>query len=119
MLAYKTYEFPTLSCDNTCDRITIVYLRVVYGQIRRYTDENAIVYGRSKRRLHTISVFSPYTDQYDRIRIRRYTIVIRSQVLRQNMVVNDRIFPVYGCIRPFTEFVTFDLGMHSSSNGVG
>ena len=26
------------------------------------------------------------------------------------MVVNDRIFPVYGCIRPFTEFVTFDLG---------
>jgi hypothetical protein len=46
-------------------------------------DENTIVYGLRKRRLHTISVllrFSPYTDQYDRI-------------------------------QPFTEFVTFDLGM--------
>jgi hypothetical protein len=79
-----------------------------------YTDENAIVYGFSKRRLYTISVllrFSPYTDQYDRKRLRRYTIVILSQVLLQNIVVNDRIFSVYDCIRPFTEFVTFDLGI--------
>jgi hypothetical protein len=51
-----------------------------------------------------------HMDKYDRIRIRRYKIVIRSQVLRLNMAINDRIFPVYGCIRPFTEFVTFDLG---------
>jgi hypothetical protein len=27
-------------------------------------------------------------------------------------VVNDRIFLVYGCMRSFTESVTFDLGIH-------
>ena len=30
---------------------------------------------------------------------------------RTSMVVNDHIFPVYSRIRPFTEFVTFDLGI--------
>ncbi len=43
-------------------------------------------------------------------RIQRYTTVIRPHVIRRNMVVNDRIFLVYGRIRSFTESVTFDLG---------
>ncbi len=97
----------------TCDRITIVYLHVVYGEIRRYTDKKTVVYCLRKRRPYTISVlsrFSPYTIVSLRVRLRRHTIVIRSHVLRQNTVVYDRIFSVYGRIPPFTESVTFDLG---------
>ncbi len=98
----------------TCDRITIVYLHVVYGEIRRYTDKKTVVYCLRKRRPYTISVlsrFSPYTIVSLRIRLRRHTIVIRSHVLRQNTVVYDRIFSVYGRIPPFTTVVTFDLGI--------
>jgi hypothetical protein len=76
----------------------IVYLRVVYGQIRRYTDENAIVYGLSKRRLHTISVllrFSPYTD---------------TEIYDRNTITG--IKAKHGRKRPFTEFVTFNLGIN-------
>jgi hypothetical protein len=57
-----------------------------------------------------LSRFSPYTIVSLRVRLRRHTIVIRSHVLRQNTVVYDRIFSVYGRIPPFTESVTFDLG---------
>ena len=57
---------------------------------------------------------SLYMIVNDRIQLRRYTIVIRSRVIRRNAVVNDRIFPVYGRIRSFTESVTFDLGWYDN-----
>ena len=103
-------------------RNTMIYMVQYYDRISPspYTQEYGNI--RSKIRSFTIlvyairirspfcSVFLLYTIVFHRIRSWRYTIVIRYHVIRQNTVVNDRIFPVYGGIRPFTESVTLDLG---------
>ena len=53
---------------------------------------------------------SPSTIAFLRIQSRRYTIVIRAQVLRQNTVVYDRNRIVCGRKRPDTNSVNLDLG---------
>ncbi len=59
--------------------------------------------------------FPLYTIVLLRMRSRRYTIVIRSHVLRQNTVVYGRIVNVYGRLRPYTDLVTVDLGIATYS----
>jgi hypothetical protein len=49
-----------------------------------------------------------------RIRSRRYTIVIRSHVTRQNTVVNREIRSVHGRLRAYMESVFVDLGLNHS-----
>jgi hypothetical protein len=71
-----------------------------HGRKRPHTKKYDDLHVRTKMRSFTVLVNgdcirSPFCSVFLRIRIRRYMIVIRSQVLRQNMVVNDRIFPVY------------------------
>jgi hypothetical protein len=51
------YVFLPESRRDHMDRITIVYLRVVYGDIWRYTEETTVVHCLSTRRPYTISLF--------------------------------------------------------------
>ena len=87
-------SYTTVFCRITCARITIVYLRdcirretIVDGEIRRKTDT---AYGFRIQESYTVvflSVYgciSPYTT-------RRYTIVIRAQVIRQNTAIHGRL----------------------------
>jgi hypothetical protein len=83
------------------------------GHIRsQYTEA---IYGLSTRRPYTVSVllrFSPYIIVLLRIRARRYTIVIRDHVIRQNTVVYGGIRIVHGRLRAYTDSVIIDLGSH-------
>ena len=101
-------------CRITCARITIVYLRVVYGEIQPYTERKTTVYDSCVRNPYAVSVFlriSPSTIVSLLIQSRRYTIVIRTQVIRQKTVVYDCKGIVDGRLRPHTEPVILDLGI--------
>jgi hypothetical protein len=59
--------------------------------------------------------FAPYMIVLLRIRARRYTIVIRDHVIRQNTVVYGGIRTVYGRLRAYTDSVIVDLGISQYS----
>jgi hypothetical protein len=63
--------------------------------------------------------FSPYMIVLLRIWARRYTIVIRDHVIRQNTVVYGEIRTVYGRLTVYTDSVILDLGgvYQTSDNG--
>ena len=101
-----------VSCRITCARITIVYFVFIYGEIQSYTERKTIVYDPSIRNLHVVSVSNgifPSTIVFLRIRSRRYTIVIRAQVILQNTVVYDCERIVDAHLRLYTETVILDL----------
>ena len=87
-------SYTTVFCRITCARITIVYLRdcirretIVDGEIRRKTD---IAYGFRIQESYTVVFLSVYgcISSYT---TRRYTIVIRAQVIRQNTAIHGRL----------------------------
>ena len=97
----------------TCARITIVYFVFIYREIQSYTERKTIVYDPSIRNSHVVSVsdrISPSTIVFLRIQSRRYTIVIRAQVILQNTVVYDCERIVDANLRLYTEIVILDLG---------
>jgi hypothetical protein len=99
---------------NTTIYMVPYYDRLSSSRIRRNTEEKPIVYCLSTRRPYTVSVllrFSPHMIVLLRIRARRYTIVIRDHVIRQNTVVYGGIRTVYGRLRAYTDSVIVDLGM--------
>jgi hypothetical protein len=73
-----------------------------HGRKRSYTEKYGDI--RRKKRSFTISVHGGH------IRARRYTIVIRDHVIRQNTVVYGEIRTVYGRLRAYTNSVIIDLG---------
>ena len=102
-----------VSCRITCVRITIVYFVFIYGEIQSYTERKTIVYDPSIRNSHVVSISDrifPSTIVFLRIRSRRYTIVIRAQVILQNTVVYDCERIVDAHLRLYTETVILDLG---------
>ena len=101
-----------VSCRITCVRITIVYFVFIYREIQSYTERKTIVYDPSIRNSHVVSVSDrifPSTIVFLRIRSRRYTIVMRAQVILQNTVVYDckRIVDIH--LRLYTQTVILDL----------
>ena len=101
-----------VSCRNACARITIVYFVFIYGEIQSYTERKTIVYDPSIRDSHVMSVSDrifPSTIVFLRIRSRRYTIVMRAQVILQNTVVYDCERIVDAHLRLYTETVILDL----------
>ena len=102
-----------VSCHITCARITIVYFVFMYGEIQSYTERKTIVYDPSIQHSHVVSVSDRIflsTIFFLRIRSRRYTIVIRAQVILQNTVVYDCERIVDAHLRLYTETVILDLG---------
>ena len=78
-----------------------------------YTERKTTVYDSCIRNPYAVSVFlriSPSTIVSLRIQSRRYTIVIRAQVIRQKTVVYDCKGIVDGRLRPHTKPVILDLG---------
>ena len=101
-----------VSCCITCARITIAYFVFIYGEIQSYTERKTIVYDPSIRDSHVVSVSDrifPSTIIFLRIRSRRYTIVMRAQVILQNTVVYDCERIVDAHLRLYTETVILNL----------
>ena len=87
-----------------------VYLRVVYGEIRRYTEKK---HGRSIRSSYTISVLlhiSAYMIVFLRIRHGDILSVIRAHVKRQNTIL-------YGSIRKRIQSFTGVYGVRNRQPG--
>ena len=102
-----------VSCRIACARITIIYFVLICGEIQWYTERKTIVYDPSIRNSHVMSFSDrifPSTIVFLHIRSRRYTIVIRAQVILQNTVVYDCERIVDAHLRLYTETVILDLG---------
>jgi hypothetical protein len=100
---FRISVYTTVFCRITWARITIVHLRVVYGNIRRKKRSFTAFVHEGRTRLPFCSVFCLYPIILLRTRPRKYTIVIRAHVIRQNTVVYREIRNVYGRLRtPFS-----------------
>jgi hypothetical protein len=95
----------------TCDRITIVYFCVVYGEIWWFTGKKTIVYYRRIRSLF-FSVYdriTPYTvtEIYDRITITCNTA--KCGRVRRNTERTGSFTSVHGRLRAYMESIFVDL----------
>ena len=104
---------------NTAIYMVAYYDRISPCRIRR----NTVIYGQKNDRLlpsYTAAVyglrFSPYMIVLFRIRSRRYTIVIRDHVIRQNTVVHGKIRNVHGRLQAYTDSVFVDLHSKQKRN---
>jgi hypothetical protein len=87
----------------TCDRITIVYLHVVYGDIRRKNRSFTVL-------VHGGRIQSLFSSVYDRIAPYTVTMIYDRNTITCITAKYSRIRSYRERLRPYTELVTVDLG---------